>query len=98
MNIPKQAWPRLTTAARRAPAPEGATAPYGFATRVAALAMTVPALPGRLWEKLALRGFLAAGLLSVAAVGYGFSAFTQITAEADALTEDVVSEVLALTL
>lgn len=96
MNRHDQAWQRLTTAARRAPDDREAAAPFGFATRVAALAFTGRSVPttGMLLEKFALRGLLAACACSVAAAAFGYSV---LTAERDSQAEtgDLVSEVLA---
>lgn len=93
---PPSPWDRLAAAARRAPAePREAAAPFGFATRVAAQAFSglPPSLPA-LFEKLALRGLFVAGLLGLAAAGYGFTAITT-EPDTDLLTADIVTEVLA---
>lgn len=96
MNRHDQAWQRLAAAARRAPEDRDDTAPFGFATRVAAVAFTGRSLPttGMLLEKFALRGLLAACACSVAAAAFGYSV---LTADPDSQTEagDLVSEVLA---
>lgn len=96
MNPHHEAWPRLTVIARRARDERDDTAPYGFATRVAALGLAVRTLPSPrlLLEKFALRGLFAAGALSVAAVAYGFTSGSS-EAEFDVLAVDIVSEVLA---
>lgn len=96
MNPHHQQWLRLTAAARQAPDEREASAPYGFATRVAALGLAAPAaLPPRaLLEKFALRGLFAAGALSVAAAAFGYSAL-QSDRESDAISGDTVTEVLA---
>lgn len=96
MNRHDQAWQRLAAAARRAPEDRDDTAPFGFATRVAALAFAGRSLPttGMLLEKFALRGLLAACACSAAAAAFGYSV---LTADPDSQTEagDLVSEVLA---
>lgn len=96
MNPHHEAWPRLIALARRARDERDAAAPYGFATRVAALGLAVRTLPSPrlLLEKFALRGLFAAGALSVAAVAYGFTSASS-EAEFDVLAADIVSEVLA---
>lgn len=99
MNRHEQAWQHLAAAARRAPAEaREAPAPYGFATRVAAQAFgaSPPSMQAML-EKFALRGLLVAGVLSLAAVGYGYTALTTEPAEAELLAGDVVAEILAQT-
>lgn len=96
MNPNSQAWPRLAAAARHTPDDLDAGAPYGFATRIAALGLAVPAavLPRATLEKFALRGLFAACALSVAAVAFGYSAF-RTEQETEAVTGDTVTEVLA---
>ncbi len=91
-----QPWDRLAAAARRAPADSReASAPYGFATRVAARAFALP-LPSAqsLLERLALRGLVVTSVLGLAAVGYGYTTLTS-EQETDLLTSDIVTEVLA---
>jgi hypothetical protein len=96
MNPHQQLWLRLATTARRAPDDRDAAAPYGFGTRVAALGLAAPAalLPRALLEKFALRGLLAAGALSVAAIVFGYTAFDP-DLESDFASNDSVTEVLA---
>lgn len=96
MNPNHEAWLRLTAAARRAPDERDASAPYGFATRVAALGFGAPAapIPRALLEKFALRGLFAACTLSVAAAAFGYSAFSS-EQETEVATGDTVTEVLA---
>jgi hypothetical protein len=62
-------WQQLVAAARQAPAPEGATAPYGFATRVAARALAEER-PGLLavFGRFSVRALWVAGLLMLASV------------------------------
>ncbi len=91
-----QPWDRLAAAARRAPADSrDPAAPYGFATRVTARAFALP-LPSAqgLLERLALRGLVVAGVLGLAAAGYGYTTLTA-EQETDLLTTDIVTEVLA---
>ena len=52
---PDQQWQRLITAARSAADPRDPSAPFGFATRVAARAFASPAPAGALVERFALR-------------------------------------------
>jgi hypothetical protein len=90
-----QAWRRLTTAARDAHDDRGTEAPYGFATRVAALALSRPLADSRaLLEKFALRGLIAAGVFSLAAVAFGYSAWMN-EREDEVVSGDTVSEILA---
>lgn len=96
MNPHHQQWLRLATAARQAPDDRDETAPFGFATRVAALGLMAPAavLPRAVFEKFALRGLFAACALSAAAAAFGYTAFTS-EQETEAVTGDTVTEVLA---
>lgn len=96
MNPHHQQWLRLATAARSARDDRDDAAPYGFATRVAALGLAAPAapLPRALLEKLALRGLFAACALSVAAVVFGYSALMS-DQEIEVVSGDTVTEVLA---
>jgi hypothetical protein len=96
MNRYTQAWSRLAASARPAEArPE--TAPYGFATRVAALGLAAPAdNPWALLEKFALRGLLAAGAFSVAAIAFGYSAWAADHGDDIVASSDTISDVLDL--
>ncbi|MBX3735977.1 MAG: hypothetical protein KF715_04745 [Candidatus Didemnitutus sp.] len=96
MNPHNQQWLRLIAAARSAPNDRDESAPFGFATRVAALGLMAPAavLPRAVFEKFALRGLFAACALSAAAAAFGYSAFTS-EQETEAVAGDTVTEVLA---
>lgn len=90
-----QRWQRLTARARTAPAGGGEAAPYGFATRVVARAFAVrPAGAGALFEKFALRGLLAAGVLGVASMAYSYIALTAEADEDFSLASDPLPELL----
>jgi hypothetical protein len=73
-------WNRLTAAARRAPADTVTAAPYGFATRIAALAMSADFSGRSLFERFAFRAVGVASLLALLSV---FANFSVLTAEAD---------------
>ena len=89
-------WQRLVAAARALPDARADTAPYGFGTRVAALALAAPVpAPWALFEKFAVRGLIAACALSIGAVAFGFTAWTS-DHENDIGADDTVSEVLDL--
>lgn len=96
MNPSDQAWQKLVAAARRAPEDPATSAPYGFATRVAARAFATPTVPARaLLEKFALRGLFAAGAFSVAAVAFGYTEFTSAAGQdSDLSAMDPVAELL----
>lgn len=83
---PDHTWHRLTTAARRAPAETVTAAPYGFATRIAALALAADPAGRSLFERFAFRAVGVASLLALASVCANFSALT-----VDAEEENLVS-------
>lgn len=96
MNHPQRSWQRLTAAARSAHDKRDVSVPYGFATRVATLAMTLPsANPFALFDRIARRGLIAAAAFSVAAVVFGYSAWTGERSD-DVAANDTVSEILEL--
>jgi hypothetical protein len=76
MNKFDQAWQRLAAAARRAPPAGDESAPYGFSTRVAALAFAAQRPPTSAFARLSLRAAAVACLLAVVAVALNFSAIT----------------------
>ena len=92
-------WNRLAAAARRAPAARDEAAPPGFATRVAALAMSARRRPERLADLLSLRISLrvlgAAATLAVAAAGAGYPAAAKLFAGSPAPTASHVSRAAA---
>lgn len=70
-------WKRLTAAARQAGDEPGfGSAPYGFSTRVVALAFVLPAGSNSLWERFALRAVSLACLLALVSVAANFSLVT----------------------
>jgi len=73
MTPPDKLWRNLTAAARRAPAPADETAPYGFAARVTARALSGRRSGGSLVEQFALRALGFAGLAAALAVVTHFS-------------------------
>lgn len=92
-----QSWARLAAAARRSPRPADTAAPYGFSTRVAALAFATSERPMRsLFERFSLKAVGVASLLAVASVLANYSALTVDSAEDDysVVGEDPVSLLL----
>ena len=74
MNEFDRYWQKLTALARSAPDSRDATAPYGFATRTAARAATLPAFsPWAGFGRLAFRGLMVAAVCGVAAVAFNYS-------------------------
>jgi hypothetical protein len=77
MNHSDPHWQRLAALARQAPDGRDTAAPYGFATRVAAVAGAMPAVTARaVFERLALRGLLVAAGFGLAAGAFSFSTLT----------------------
>jgi len=96
MNAAHQAWQKLVTAARAAPAPADESAPFGFSTRLAGLAFAGPAAsPWALFEKFAVRGLIAACAFGIAAVAFGYSAWSS-DRDTDNTADEGVAEVLDL--
>lgn len=67
---PQHPWMRLTAAARSVRDERDVSAPYGFATRVVALAQEVKVVS--LMERFALRAVWVAGLLALASVAVNY--------------------------
>ncbi|MDB6169109.1 MAG: hypothetical protein JWM88_1973 [Verrucomicrobia bacterium] len=88
MNSPDQKWPRLVSAARRAEDVRDETAPYGFSTRVAALAFARERTGVSLLERFAWRALCVAGLLAVLSTAANYSLFSSAVGEDDTLTDD----------
>jgi len=78
---PHHPWQRLTAAARRAPAERESAAPYGFSTRVAALALGTEQVS--LFARFAPRALGLSCLLALASVAVNYSALTSTHAEED---------------
>lgn len=83
-----RAWQNLVAVARQAQDDRDTAAPYGFATRVAALAMTAPSRPlVSLYERFSWRALGLAGLLAVSSVVTNFAVSGSV-AEEDVLSDD----------
>jgi len=100
MNSPDPSLQKLFTAARRAPRDSrDEAAPFGFATRVAALALQRPE-PAAVFGRFALRAAAVSAVLAVAAVAANFTAIRGLVDEPSAAApvnnDDPVSEVVAL--
>lgn len=98
MNAPEKSWQKLVEAARRAPRAGDESAPFGFSTRVAALAFERAAPRASVYARVSLRAAAVAGLLAAAAVAANYSAimgaFEDDTAVAAA--DDPIAEVVDL--
>jgi hypothetical protein len=93
MNRFDHQWQKLITAARQAPAEAGSAAPYGFATRIAAQAATLPSTPWFPLERFAVRGLFLAAVCGVTAMAFNYSATEQADLPATGIT-DVVADML----
>lgn len=99
--LPGSVWDRLVRAARRAPTPGATSAPLGFGTRVAALALGRRA-PVSLLDLLAWRALGVACLLALSAVALNYEEAARrlgsLAGGEDTLPigEDMVAVVLAL--
>jgi hypothetical protein len=105
LNDPRHPWTRLTTAARHVADDRDTTAPYGFATRIAALAFAQERAVASLFERFALRAVGVASLLALCSVVVNYEVLTSRPAastvvavdETEALpTDDAVAIVLEL--
>jgi hypothetical protein len=93
---PNHPWQRLTAAARQARDDRDTAAPYGFATRVAALGLARSQPEASLFARFSLRALGVACLLMVAAFATNYSLLTSVSASDDetAMTDDPVAEVI----
>jgi hypothetical protein len=97
-NDSRQIWPRLTALARRAPADtREASAPLGFATRVAALAFEQSERRvASLFELLAPRALWVAAALVIASVLVNYSSFGISSSTDDAeMVDDPIAMLFA---
>lgn len=103
MNVqdPRHPWQRLVTAARQVRDERDVTAPYGFATRVAALAYSQERKVASLMDRFALRAVGVSCLLALLSVALNYGALMAPATSATASTEtfippahDVVAAVL----
>ena len=100
LNDPRHPWTRLTAAARQAPDDRDTSAPYGFATRVAALALAQEERVYSLFERFALRAVGVSCLLALVSVALNYSALStplNVTASAEeemAPADDALAAVL----
>lgn len=99
-NDPRHPWSRLTKAARTVRDERPTTAPYGFATRVAALAMSQERRVASLVDLFAFRALGVACLLAVISAAMNYSEVARRLSGGgtsdDLLLNDTVSVVLAL--
>ena len=100
MNHPDRQppWSRLVAAARSAPDDRDPSAPFGFSTRVAALALANPPRPSfsLVFERLSLRALGVACLLMLACVAITYPAIARAFDDEVTVSDDPVAEVLEL--
>jgi hypothetical protein len=77
LKSPRDPWSRLVAAAREVDDERSTSAPYGFATRVAAIAFTQERKIGSLLEAFALRAMALAALLALGSVAWNYQAFVE---------------------
>ena len=96
-NDPKHPWSRLTAAARLAPQSGETSAPYGFSTRIAAMALAGERVGVSLLERFSLRALGVACLLAVVSAAANYSAIANALSEQDVLVnDDPVAELVEL--
>ncbi len=79
-NSQRNPWERLTTAARNVGDDRDVSAPYGFATRIAAMALSQERKVVSLFERFALRAVGIACLLALGSVALNYGALTNTSA------------------
>jgi hypothetical protein len=97
MKPDDRSWQKLVAAARRAAPPGDESAPFGFSTRVAALAFGNRRSPVSEFARLSLRAAAVAGLLAVLAVAANFSAIRGAFDDENAVattSDDPIAEVV----
>ena len=73
LTDPQHPWSRLAAAARRAPDDRETAAPFGFATRIAALALAQERVVSSIFDRFALRALGVACLLALLSVAVNYS-------------------------
>jgi hypothetical protein len=97
MTPDEKFWQRLVEAARRAPPAGDEAAPFGFSTRVAALAFEQRPSPAFIFARTSLRAAAVAGLLAAAAVAVNYSAIRgAFEDDSAAAADDPIAEVVDL--
>ena len=87
-NDPRHPWARLTAAARQVRDDRDSSAPYGFATRVAALALAQERRVVSLFDRFALRAVGVASLLALFSVVLNYPALSTEPVGTVAMTEE----------
>jgi hypothetical protein len=96
MSTEDRNWQKLVSAARSVPSRADEAATFGFATRVASLALGAPRpAPWAQFEKFAIRGLIAACACGAAAAAFGYSSWSS-DHDNDTGADDGVTEVFDL--
>ncbi len=85
---PKHPWQRLATAARHAPDDRDTAAPYGFSTRLAALALAAERPVVSLLERFSLRALGIAAALAVLSVTVHYTLPANSSSDDDEISVD----------
>jgi hypothetical protein len=94
-NHPHDPWSRLAAAAQRVTDDRDTAAPYGFSTRVAALAFATERRVSSLFDRFALRAVGVACLLAIASIAINYSELSRPTvADEPVNAEDPLSVLL----
>lgn len=89
---PRHPWSRLTAAARQLPDERDTSAPYGFSTRVAALAFQSGRIRvASLLERFSLGAIAVAGLLALLSVAVNYPALQGTAVASRAMEEDILA-------
>jgi hypothetical protein len=88
-NDPRHPWARLTAAAREVRDERDSGAPYGFATRVVALAFAQERRMSSLFERFAFRAVGVASLLALFSIVLNYPALTTSGAASPMVTSQV---------
>jgi hypothetical protein len=96
MKNSPQAWERLAAAARSVPDERDVQAPFGFATRVAALAMAAERPAISLIERFSLRAMILACGLAVVAIAANYSSIRGLFQDQTQPSDDPVAEMVDL--
>lgn len=76
LQQPRDPWSRLTAAARQARDDRDVSPPYGFSTRIAALAFAQEQRVVSLFDRFALRALGVASLLAIGSVAVNYQAIS----------------------
>jgi hypothetical protein len=88
LNDPRHPWTRLTAAARQSPDDRDSSAPYGFATRIAALALAQERRVSAVFERFAFRAIAISCLLALGSVAVNYPAVRTLAASPVAAAAD----------